>query len=109
VCRALAYAHQRGVLHGNVKPSNVFANASGTQAKLGDFGLARWAERVQPEALLTRIAGTPAYMAPEQRKVGSMMTVATDVYLLAATLWALILGDPPGPSPKAPKGDPQRR
>jgi serine/threonine protein kinase len=93
-----------GVLHGDVKPSNMFVDPSGTRAKLADFGLARLADRIRPEALLMRIAGTPDYMAPEQRSVGGALTAATDVYLLAATLWACAAGVPPGKAPAVEKG-----
>jgi O-acetyl-ADP-ribose deacetylase (regulator of RNase III) len=104
ICRALEYAHRMGVLHGDVKPSNIFVDPSGTRAKLADFGLARLADRIRPEALLMKIAGTPDYMAPEQRSVGGALTAATDVYLLAATLWACAAGAPPGKTPAVGKG-----
>jgi len=93
-CRALAYAHGRGVLHLDIKPGNLFIDDAAESAKLADFGLSRVvAERqrtVQP-----RPTGTPGYSAPEQGKPGAKLSPATDVYELAATLWDMLTGAPP--------------
>jgi serine/threonine protein kinase len=110
LCDALAHAHDRGVLHGDIKPSNVFVDPSGTRAKLGDFGLARVVGGPKASALLVRLAGTPAYMAPEQKQVGASVTPATDVYLLATTLWTCLQGHPPSQPVVMPKErEPARR
>jgi len=94
ICRAVAYAHSRNLLHLDIKPSNLFVDPAGEQAKLGDFGLA-CVSNAQGSAIQARPIGTPAYMAPEQRQLGAKVTSATDVYQLGATLWDLLTGRPP--------------
>ena len=94
LCAALAHAHKRGVIHRDVKPSNVICPRSddgvlGT-AKLTDFGIARMADR----DVLTRtgdIIGTLAYMAPEQAR-GQKITGAADVYALGVVLYEALTG-----------------
>jgi serine/threonine protein kinase len=96
VCSALAYAHSRNILHLDIKPSNIFVDPAGENAKLGDFGLARFSS-TGGALLQLRSAGTPAYMAPEQTTLGAKVSTATDVYQLAATLWDFVTGTPPRP------------
>jgi eukaryotic-like serine/threonine-protein kinase len=88
LCQALAHAHEKGVIHRDVKPQNVMVVAEPAAgagfAKLTDFGVAHLAE-----SDLTRtgdIVGTLAYMAPEQAE-GERITQAVDVYALALTLY----------------------
>lgn len=98
VCRALTEAHQRGIVHRDIKPDNILltGQTTGHVAKLADFGLARHA--VESESLaVTRagaILGTPLYMSPEQCR-GEPLDVRSDVYSLGATLFHLIMGRPP--------------
>ncbi|GAB2836543.1 hypothetical protein GCM10022221_39640 [Actinocorallia aurea] len=89
---ALAHAHSRGVVHRDVKPSNVLLLADGS-VKLCDFGISRLAEAT---ALTVegRILGTPAYMAPEQWRA-EPVDARTDVYALGCTVHALLTGAPP--------------
>lgn len=91
---ALAYAHSRNVLHLDIKPSNIFVDPGGENAKLGDFGLARLTS-IGGTVIQFRPAGTPAYMAPEQKAYGPKVSPATDVYQLGATLWDFCTGNPP--------------
>ena len=107
VCRAIAYAHRSGVLHRDMKPSNILVDRS-DHPYVSDFGLARIvrdeelskAQGLQPLGLAhTRsgaILGTPGYMAPEQA-IGdpSQIGPATDIYSLGAVLFAMLTGRPP--------------
>ncbi|MCA8926004.1 MAG: protein kinase, partial [Planctomycetes bacterium] len=92
---ALAHAHQRGVLHRDLKPGNVVLTAVG-QPVLIDFGLAKRLHRVGP-ALTTSgtVVGTPVYMAPEQATGDTEIGPAADLYGLGATLFFLLTAAPP--------------
>jgi serine/threonine protein kinase len=90
ICAGLHAAHQQGVLHRDLKPANVLIDAQG-QAKLTDFGLASLATRQQWDQ---PIAGTPAYMAPEQFD-GHPPSVQSDIYSLGVLLFELYAGKHP--------------
>jgi O-acetyl-ADP-ribose deacetylase (regulator of RNase III) len=94
ICKALAHAHSRNILHLDIKPSNIFVDSGGENAKLGDFGLAR-VSSVGGTVLQLRPVGTPRYMAPEQIVLGARVSSATDVYQLGATLWDFLTDSPP--------------
>jgi serine/threonine protein kinase len=102
VCRAIQHAHQRGILHRDVKPSNLLvANQDGHHVPMViDFGLAKIL-RTEPASanLLTRegqFLGTPRYMSPEQIELPSdEIDTRADVYSLGVVLFELIVGEPP--------------
>lgn len=101
VGRALHFAHQRGVLHRDVKPNNILLDSAG-EPFLTDFGLARLMEEDSTVTRTVAVMGTPAYMAPEQARGGmKTVTTAVDVYGLGAVLYELLTGQPPhrGDSP----------
>jgi serine/threonine-protein kinase len=97
-CLSLAEAHERGLVHRDVKPGNLFAlSTPGNEdfLKVLDFGVVR--ELNAPPADATRegkMVGTPAFMAPEQFMSGDI-TPAADVYALGATMYFLLTGGVP--------------
>jgi serine/threonine protein kinase len=90
---ALATAHGRGIVHRDVKPSNILL-APGDVPKLCDFGLARIAGASEL-TVAGAVLGSPWYMAPEQRRDPSGVDARADVFALAATIYACLTGTTP--------------
>lgn len=93
IADALDYAHARGILHRDVKPSNVLLSRDGT-AILADFGLARIASETVGLTRTGLLVGTPEYMAPEQA-AGQSATAAADRYALAVVAYEMLFGHVP--------------
>jgi len=89
LCAGLAAAHEQGILHRDLKPANVMIDGRG-RARITDFGLAGLAEELTGAEVR---AGTPAYMAPEQR-AGREVTHRSDIYSLGLVLYEIFTGKP---------------
>ena len=110
VCEALQYAHEHGIVHRDIKPENLLLDKEG-RVKIADFGIAKMLEgrdaalrrpsddeRTAQRAVLTNVsefAGTPQYMAPEQ-KDRRRTDHRADIYSLGVVLYELLTGELPG-------------
>ncbi len=88
LCAGLATAHEKGVLHRDLKPANIMIDGRG-QVRITDFGLAKLADNGQD----VEVAGTPAYMAPEQLRSGKT-SIRSDLYSLGLILYEIFTGEP---------------
>jgi tetratricopeptide (TPR) repeat protein len=97
VADALAYAHSRGIIHRDVKPSNILLDGSGQEiaARLMDFGLAKSEAGEVTLTLDGHMLGTPAYMSPEQVRDSHAVDGRSDIYSLGVILYELVTGELP--------------
>jgi len=93
VLRALEYAHGRGIVHRDMKPSNVLVREHDNAATVMDFGIAKMAQSTRLTAT-GQTMGTVRYMSPEQVR-GQEVDLKTDIYSLGATLYESLVGDTP--------------
>jgi len=94
LARAVAFAHEHGILHRDLKPGNVLFDSAG-KPYVSDFGLAKWLARESDLTQTFAVLGTPFYMAPEQAVSSNLVTEAADIYSLGAILYHLLTGHPP--------------
>src|SRR5436190_1954560 len=100
---SLAHAHQRGLIHRDVKPKNILLTPQGV-AKLTDLGLARATDdKEAAESEAGKAYGTPYYISPEQIRGDVDIDYRSDIYSLGATLYHMVTGRPPfdGETPSA--------
>jgi serine/threonine-protein kinase len=103
ICEALVHAHERGLIHRDVKPKNIILTPQGI-AKLTDLGLARAQEdKEAAEQEAGKAYGTPYYISPEQIRGDVDIDFRADIYSLGATMYHVVTGRPPfeGDSPSA--------
>jgi serine/threonine-protein kinase len=103
VAESLQHAHQRGLIHRDVKPKNIMITKEGV-VKLADMGLARaMSDKEAAEAEQGKAFGTPYYISPEQIRGEINIGPPSDIYSLGATLYHMVVGNVPfdGKNPSA--------
>ncbi|MBC8039448.1 MAG: protein kinase, partial [Opitutaceae bacterium] len=101
LCDALQYAHDRGLIHRDIKPENLLIDRLG-RIKIADFGIAKIATGKPETSTSVEIAGTPAYMAPEQRSHPTTVDHRADLYALGVVLYQMLTGELPSADQLSP-------
>ena len=94
--QGLDYAHQRGLLHRDVKPGNILVTPDG-RAKVSDLGLAGFVHLAEEDPRAGKIVGTADYLSPEQIRTPREITPASDIYSLGCTMYYAVTGKVPFP------------
>ena len=94
IAAGLGYAHERGIVHRDVKPENIFVEDASGRALLADFGIARSTEHDNEVTVAGVAIGTPTYMAPEQID-GGAVDARSDLYSLGLVGWEMLTGRRP--------------
>lgn len=96
ICDGLEHAHSRGVIHKDLKPSNIMLSNHENKlvVKIVDFGIARHGKQKQEDGPAATVSGSPAYMSPEQCK-GHPLDTRSDLYSLGCLIYESITGNPP--------------
>ena len=94
--RGLEHAHQRGLIHRDVKPGNILVTPDG-EAKVSDLGLSGFKHLADEDPRSKKVVGTPDYLSPEQIRSPASITSASDIYSLGCTLYYAVTGKVPFP------------
>lgn len=103
LCDALEFAHQQNIVHRDIKPENLLLDTKG-RVKVADFGIARILGQSSPDLESDKAAGTPAYMAPEQKNSPHTVDTRADIYSLGVVIYEMLTGERPTSDLTPPSG-----